>query len=56
MGVDSEEGENRSARRKPSKSGWDRLKLTQHTTFEVEVEGVTGVHYASLTSQKRKVI
>ena len=27
LGVNFEEGGNRSARRKPSKSGWDRLKL-----------------------------
>ena len=51
LGVDFEEGGNRSARRKPSKSGWDRLKLNPHTTFVVEVEGVIDVHYASLTSQ-----
>ena len=50
MGVDFEEGGNRSAQRKPSKSGWDRLKLSPHTTFLVEVEGVIDVHYASLTS------
>jgi len=49
--VDFEEGGNRSAWRKPSKSGWDRLKLNPHTTFAVEVEGVIDVHYASLTSQ-----
>ena len=30
----------RSARREPSKSGSDRLKLNPHTTFFVEVEGV----------------
>ena len=29
----------RSARREPSKSGSDRLKLNPHTTFVVEVEG-----------------
>ena len=46
-----EEGGNRSARRKPSKSGSDRLKLNPYTTFEVEVEGVIDVRYASLTSQ-----
>ena len=46
-----EEGGNRSARRKPSKSGSDRLKLNPHTTFAVEVEGVIDVRYASLTSQ-----
>ena len=40
--VNFEEGGNRSARRKPSKSGWDRLKLNPHTTFAVEVEGVRG--------------
>ena len=52
LGVNFEEGGNRSARRKPSKSGWDRLKLNPHTTFFlVEVEGVIDVHYASLTSQ-----
>ena len=51
LGVDFEEGGNRSARGKPSKSGWDRLKLSPHTTFVVEVEGVIDVHYASLTSQ-----
>ena len=50
LGVNFEEGGNRSARRKPSKSGWDRLKLNPHTTFVVEVEGVIDVHYASLTS------
>ena len=51
LGVDFEEGGNRSARGKPSKSGLDRLKLSPHTTFVVEVEGVVDVHYASLTSQ-----
>jgi len=50
-GDEFEEGGNRSARRKPSKSGWDRLKLNPHTTFVVEVEGVIDVHYASLASQ-----
>ena len=50
QGVDFEEGGNQSARRKPSKSGWDRLKLNPHTTFAVEVEGMIDVHYASLTS------
>ena len=40
LGVDFEEGGNRSARRKPSKSGWDRLKLNPHTTFAEEVQGV----------------
>ena len=50
--VNFEEGGNRSARRKPSKSGWDRPKLNPHTTFVVEVEGVIDVHYASLTSQR----
>ena len=54
MGVDFEEGGNRSARRKPSKSGWDRLKLNPYTTFVVEVEGVIDVHYASLASLSRK--
>ena len=49
--VNFEEAGNRSARRKPSKSGWDRLKLNPHTTFVVEVEGVIDVRYASLTSQ-----
>ena len=39
LGVNFEEGGNRSARRKPSNS------------FVVEVEGVIDVHYASLTSQ-----
>ena len=53
LGVNFEEGGNRSARRKPSKSGWDRLKLNPHTTFfVVEVEGVIDVHYASLTSRR----
>ena len=33
LGVNFEEGGNRSARRKPSKSGWDRLKLNPHTSF-----------------------
>ena len=33
LGVNFEEGGNRSARRKPSKSGRDRLKLNAHTTF-----------------------
>ena len=28
-----------------------RLKLSPHTTFVVEVEGVIDVHYSSLTSQ-----
>ena len=51
LGVNFEEGGNRSARSKPSKSGWDRLKLNPHTTFVVEVEGVIDVHYASLTSK-----
>ena len=37
---DFEGGGNRSERRKPSKSGWDRLKLYPHTTFVVEMEGV----------------
>ena len=46
-----EEGGDRSARRKPSKSGWDRLKLNPHTTFVEEVEGMIDVHCASLTSQ-----
>ena len=31
--VDFQEGRNRSAQRKPSKSGWDLLKLSSHTTF-----------------------
>ena len=54
LGVNFEEGGNRSARRKPSKSGWDRLKLNPHTTFfVVEVEGVIDVHYASLTSRSK---
>ena len=47
----SEEGGNQSAHRKPSKSGWDRLKLNPHTTLVVEVEGVNDVRYTSLTSQ-----
>ena len=53
LGVNFEEGGNRSVRRKPSKSGRDRLKLNPHTTFVrvVEVEGVTDIQYASLTSQ-----
>ena len=51
MGVDFEEVGNQSARRKPSKSGWDRRKLCPQTTFVVEVEGVVDVRYASLTSQ-----
>ena len=50
LGVAFEEAGNRSAWRKPSKSGWDQLKLNPHTTFVVEVEGVNDVHYASLTS------
>ena len=50
LGVNFEEGGNRSARRKPSMSDWDRLKFNPHTTFVVEVEGVIDVHYASLTS------
>ena len=49
--VNFKEGGNRSALRKPSKSGWDWLKLNPHTTFVVEEEGVIAVHYASLTSQ-----
>ena len=32
-GVNFKEGGNRSARKKPSKSGWDRLKLNPHTTL-----------------------
>ena len=35
-----QEGGNRSAREKPSKSGWNRLKVNPHTTFVVEVDGV----------------
>ena len=50
MGVDFEEGGNRRARREPSKSGLDRLNLSPHTTFVVEVEDMIDVHYASLTS------
>ena len=50
LGVNFEEGGNRSALRKPSKSGWDQLKLNPHRTFVVEVEGVIDVHYASLAS------
>ena len=46
------EGGNRSAQRKPLKSGWDRLKLNPHTTFVVEVEDVIDVYYTSLTSQE----
>ena len=58
LGVNFEEGGNRSTRRKPSKSSWDLLKLNPHTTFVVEVEGVIGVHYASLTTQvvQRRVL
>ena len=52
LGVNFEEWGNRSARRKPTKSGWDRLKLNPHTTFVVEVEGVIDVHYASLASHR----
>ena len=52
LGVNFEERGNRSARRKPSKSGWDRLKLNPHTTFVVEVEGVIDFHYASLASRR----
>jgi len=51
LGVNFEEGGNLRARRKPSKSCWDRLKLNPHTTFVVEVKGVIDAHYASLTSQ-----
>ena len=51
VGVNFEKGGNRSTRRKPSKSSWDLLKLNPHTAFVIEVEGVIGVHYASLTSQ-----
>ena len=51
LGVDFKEGGNQSARGKPSKSGWDWLRLSPHTTIVVEVEGVIDVHYASLTSQ-----
>ena len=43
LGVNFEEGGNRSARRKPSKSGWDCPKLIPHTTLVVEVEGVIDV-------------
>ena len=50
LGVNFEEGGNRSAGRKPSKSGRDRLKVNPHTKFVAEVEGVIDVHYASLTS------
>ena len=50
LGVNFEEGGNRSAQRKPSKSGWDRLKLNPRTIFVVEVEGVIHVHCATLTS------
>ena len=55
LGVNFEERGNRSARRKPSKSGWDWLKLNPHTTFLVEVEGVIDGHYAGLTSQIRQI-
>ena len=51
LGVNFEEGRNRSARRKPSRSGWVRLKPNPHTTFVVEVEGVIDVPYASLASR-----
>ena len=51
LGVNFDKGGNQSARRKPSKSGWDRPKLNPHTTFVVEVQGVIDVHYASLISQ-----
>ena len=51
LGVDFEEGGNRSARGKPSKSGWDRLKLSPHTTFVVEVEGVMSTTPAWLPKQ-----
>ena len=50
LGVHFEKG-GENARRKPSKSGCDRLKHNPHITFVVEVEGVIDVHYASLTSQ-----
>ena len=43
LGADFAEGGNRTARGKPSKSGWDRLKLNPHTTFAVEVEDVINV-------------
>ena len=39
LGVNFDEGGNRSARRKPSKLGWDRLKLNPHTTFVVRRGG-----------------
>ena len=39
---------NWSARRKPSKSGRDRLKLNPKTVFVIEVKGVIDVHYAIL--------
>ena len=45
---DFEEGENPCAGRKPSKSGWDWLKLNLHSTFVVEAEAVIdvpGVHH-----------
>ena len=51
LGVNFEEGGNRSARRKPSKSGRDRLKLNPRSIFVVEVKGVIDAHYAGLTSQ-----
>ena len=57
MGVDFEEGRNRSTQRKPSKSGWDRLKFSPQTTFiVVEVGGVIDIHYASLTSHYYNLI
>ena len=52
LGVNFAQGGNRSARRKPSKSGWDQLKLNPHATFVVEVEGVIDVHYTSLASRR----
>ena len=49
--IDFKEGGNRSARTKPSKSGWDGLKLSPHATFLVEMELVIDGHYAGLISQ-----
>ena len=46
LGINFEEGGNRSTRRKPGL----RLKLNPHTTFVVEVEGVIDIHNTSLTS------
>ena len=52
LGVNFDEGGNRSTRRKPSKSGWDRLKLNPHTYSICSRGGrCEEVNYASLTSQ-----